>query len=111
MTKSKKLNLAKSKNSELTKAKNLDFVIVQSFRIDFLFLKAKKTFIYLQKTFIKGLIFKHFNLEHHICIETDTLGYIISGILSQITLNYSFSGHVTQRHSTIPSFKSISMFG
>lgn len=52
---------AKSKKSDLVKAKKLNFAKINSFKTDFFTPKAKKAFIYLQKIFIKVLIFYDFN--------------------------------------------------
>ena len=49
--------------------------------------KARLVFTKLRKAFIKAPIFRHFDLECYIWIETDALGYIISGVLSQLTLD------------------------
>ncbi len=87
---SKKSKLTKSKNSDLLKA---NFARVNS-EMDFLTPKTKKAFIHLRKTFTKALILRHFDSECHIRIETDGLGYTISGILSQMTSDQHFSGHV-----------------
>ncbi len=81
----------KSKKSDLSKA---NFARVNS-GTDFLTLKAKQAFIYLRKAFTKALILRHFDPECHIRIETDALGFIIGGVLSQMTSDqYSFD-HVT----------------
>ena len=53
---------------------------------DFLTLGAKLAFTKLRQAFVKALIFHHFNLERHIQIETDAIGYAIGGIFSQLTL-------------------------
>lgn len=47
LAKAKKQNLPKLKKSELAKAKKLDSAMAQTFGMDFLSLKAKKTFMYL----------------------------------------------------------------
>ncbi len=78
MAKSKRPKLAKSKKSDLPRA---NFAKVNS-EINFLTLKAKKAFINLQKAFTKAPIFKRFDPEYHIRIETNALGYAISGVLS-----------------------------
>ena len=49
---------------------------------NFLTPNAKKAFNYLQLAFIKASILRHFDLESHIQIETDALGYAISRVLS-----------------------------
>ena len=66
------------KKSDLSKAK---FAKVD-FETDFLTPKAKKTFIYLKKTFTKALILRHFDPKYYIQIETNALGYAISRVLS-----------------------------
>ena len=48
-----------------------------NFGMEFLTLKAKKAFS-------KALILYHFDLECHICIETDVSRYTIIGVLSQM---------------------------
>ena len=37
--------------------------------------------------FVETSIVNHFNLEHHILIETNVLGYVIGGIFSELILN------------------------
>lgn len=37
--------------------------------------------------FVKTLILNHFDSEYYICIKTDTSGYAISEIFSQLTLD------------------------
>ncbi len=66
-----------------------------NFGTDFLSPRAKKAFIHLRKAFTKALIFRHFDPERHIWIETDASGYAIGGVLSQMTLDQHSSGHVT----------------
>lgn len=73
------IKIAKSKKPKLTK--------FNSSKTNFLTLKAKETFIYLQKVFTKALILRHFDPKCYIYIKTNTSGYIISEILSQINLN------------------------
>ena len=43
---------------------------------------AKRAFTKLRQAFTKALILKHFDLECHIRIETDTSGYAIGRVLS-----------------------------
>ena len=81
-------NLAQSKSGKLTKSKKLDLPNAKAHcATDFLLLKVKKTFIYLQKAFIKAPILTHFDLKRHILIETNALEYIISRVFSQQTLD------------------------
>ncbi len=87
--------MAKLKKPKLTKTIKSDFTKTNFFGIDFLTPEAKKAFIYQQKAFTKALILRHFDPKCYIQIETDTLGYAIDGILSQIILDPHFSDHVT----------------
>ncbi len=48
---------------------------------------TRKTFTELRQAFVEALILNHFNPECHIRIETNALGYAISGIFSQLTLD------------------------
>ena len=48
----------------------------------FLIPNGKKVFLYLRQTFIKTLIFWHFDLESHIQIKTDVLGYVIGRVFN-----------------------------
>ncbi len=41
----------------------------------------------MRQVFVKALIPNHFDPERHIRIETDAVGYAISGIFSQLTLD------------------------
>ena len=55
--------------------------------LDFLTLGAKLVFTELRQVFVKAPILHHFDLECYIHIKTDTSGYAIGGVLSQLTLN------------------------
>ncbi len=55
--------------------------------MDYLTPKAKKAFIYLQKFFTKTPIFRYYDSEYYIRIETDVLGYAIGRVLNQMTSN------------------------
>lgn len=91
---------------KLTKLKNPKWTKSNFFKMDFLILEAKEVFIYLQKTFTKTPILKHFNLECHIYIKINTLEYIISKILGQITLNQLFSNYINHKNLEAKFFKS-----
>ena len=65
---------------------------------EFLILEVKKTFIYLQKVFTKELILEYFDPESHLWIETNTLRYTISRVLSQMTLNQLSSNLVIHKN-------------
>ncbi len=80
------VKLAKSKKSNFAKA---------NFGMGFLTPGAKEAFIHLQKAFTKAPILRHFDQECHIQIETDALGYVIGGVLSQMTSDQHSSGHMT----------------
>ncbi len=88
---------AESKKPKLTKSKKSDLPKANS-GTDFLTPEAKKAFIYLQKTFTKAPILRHFDPECHIRIETNALEYAIGGFQSQMTSNQHFSGHVTHEN-------------
>ena len=47
---------------------------------------VKQAFTQLRQAFTKAPILQHFDPECHIRIETDVSGYVMSGILSQLTL-------------------------
>ena len=96
MAKSKKLKLTKFKKLNLIKVQN--FAKTNFFETNFLTFKAKKTFIYLQNTFTKVLIFYHFDLKYHICIKINTSKYVIDKFLSQITLNQLFFNYITHKN-------------
>ena len=55
-------------------------------RLDFLIPGARLAFTKLRQTFIKALILHHFDLECHIWVETNILGYAIGGIFSELIL-------------------------
>lgn len=56
----------------------------KAIKIDFLIFEAKKTFIHLQKTFIKALILKYFDSKYYIYIETNALGFVKKIILAKM---------------------------
>lgn len=97
MAKVKKPNFAKSKKPNLTKAKKREFITIHSSKMSFLTPKAKKTFIYLQKTITQILILCYLDPKCHIYIETDALRYAISKVLSQITLEQHSSNYVIHK--------------
>ena len=51
---------------KLAKFKKPIFAKVNSFKTYFFTIGAKRAFIYVKKVFIKALILRNFNLEHHI---------------------------------------------
>lgn len=87
--------MVKSKKSTLLK----DFKKTNFIRIDFFISEAKKTFIHLQETLTKILVFCYFDLECLICIETDVLGYAIGRVLNQMISDQHFSNYITYKYS------------
>lgn len=83
LTTQKELNLTKFKKPDLTKAKKSDFANTNSLGIDFLFLKVKKTLIYLQKAFTKIPILYYFDPKYYIPIKINISGYSISEVLNK----------------------------
>ena len=55
--------------------------------LGFLTSGARKAFTKLRQAFIKALIFHHFDPERHIRVEIDALGYAISRVFNQLTLD------------------------
>ncbi len=88
------------------KSKKPNFVKNNSSKTEFLILRAKKAFIYLRKAFTKAPIYWHFNPKRYIHIETDALGYAISGVLSQIIWDQHSSSYVTYKDSNSDFSKS-----
>ena len=68
-----------AKKIEASRAKNLN-----NQSRAFFTLRARKTFTKLKQMFVNTPILNHFDLEHYIEIETNTLGYTIDAILSQL---------------------------
>ena len=62
----------------------------------FLTPNTRPAFNRLQLAFIKAPILWHFDPECHIWIETDTLGYAIGGVLSQLTFGTNLDEIVTK---------------
>lgn len=77
-----------SKIAKWTKFKKPDFVKTSSI---FFFSGLKKI------SFIKILIFKHFDQKCHICMKIDSLAYVIGWIFSQRTSNQQFSYYMTYK--------------
>ena len=64
----------------------------------FLTPEARSAFNRLRLAFTKALILRHFDPEYHIRIKTDTLGYAIGGVLSQLASGTSPDGVVTKTY-------------
>ena len=88
--KSAKLRKKLSKNGNLpnfdTKENESSFLIPNTWIV----------FNHLWLAFTKDSILQHFDPECHIWIETDILGYIIGGVLSQLTFKTRPDGVVTK---------------
>ena len=80
-------NLSKSKKSENTKSEK-QMRIGATGEPTFLTLGTKEAFNQLRQAFTKAPIFRYFDLECHIRIETDAFGYTIGEVLSQPTSNH-----------------------
>ena len=79
----KSQNLAKSRK-KLSKSGNSTNSNAIEYKKKILTTDARTAFYCLQLTFIEASILWHFDLECHIWIETNALGYIIYGVLSQL---------------------------
>lgn len=53
----------------------------------FFTLEARLVFIESRKAFIKAPIFYYLDPKYNIWIETDTSGYVVRGVLSQLVLD------------------------
>ena len=72
------------KSRKLTRVPNIEAIGEPNFLTS----DAKEAFNHLRLAFIKAPILRHFDLKSHIRIETDTSGYAIGGVLSQLNLDY-----------------------
>ena len=75
------------KVQKTSKSKNLSKSKKTVGSSDFFTPKAKLAFTKLKQAFFKALILYHFDLKRYIWIRMDVLGYVIGGVLSQLTLN------------------------
>ena len=91
----KSWNLAKS-GKKLSKSGNSTNFNITKDGPKFLILNARTAFNCLRLAFTEAPILQHFDPECHIKIETDTLGYAISGMLSQLTSKTNLDGVVTK---------------
>ena len=92
---SKSQNLAKSKK-KLSKSGNSTNSDAIKDKPKFLTPDARAAFNRLQLAFTEAPILWHFDLECHIWIETDALGYAIDEVLSQLTSKTNPDGVVTK---------------
>ena len=65
---------------------------------------TKNAFNQLKQVFTKAPILQHFDLECHIRIETNALGYAIRGVLNQLTSDHLISGQ-GQWHPVVYFFR------
>ena len=85
-----------AKSKKLSKSRNLPNFDAKNSEPSFLIPKARAAFNHLWLAFIKAPILWHFNLEYHIWIKTDTLGYAIGGVLSQLVSRTKPDGIITK---------------
>ena len=81
-------NQAKSTKSKiLIKSKNHDFPksMIEKAGTGFLTSKARQAFTQLRQAFVEAPILHHFDPKSHIQIETNVSGYVIGGVLSQLS--------------------------
>ena len=83
----RKKNQKTSKSKNLTKSKKLCKSKKMVRSLDFLTPRARLAFTKLRQVFVKAPILHHFDSKRHIWVEMDKLGYSISGIFSQLTLD------------------------
>ena len=74
-------NEIRKKVQKLFKSKN-SFKSKKIIGSNFLTPRVKLAFTKLRQVFLKVLILHHFDLERHIRIKTNALGYAIGGVLS-----------------------------
>ena len=84
------------KSKKLSKSRNSPNSNVTEAGPSFLTPNAKTTFNCLWLAFIKAPILWHFDPECHIWIKTNASGYIIGGVLSQLTSGTSLDRVVTK---------------
>ena len=80
-------NLSKSKKSKNTKS-GIQTRIGATGEPTFLTPGAREAFNQLRQAFTEAPILRHFDPECHIRIETDASGYVIGGVLSQLTSDH-----------------------
>ena len=80
----------------MAKSRNLPNFGATKSGLSFLTSKAGAIFNRLRLAFNKASILWHFNLECHIWIETNALGYVIGGVLSQLAFKTRPDGVVTK---------------
>ena len=90
----KSQNLAKSKKQ--SKSRNLLKFNATEAGLSFLTSKARAAVNRLRLAFTKAPIFRYFDPEYHIWIETNASGYVIGGILSQLASGTSLDRVVTK---------------
>ena len=83
-------------SKKLTKSKNQTKIGNSNDSEEFKFLnsKAKEAFNRLRQAFTKALIFRHFDLQCYIRMETNASGYAIKRVLSQLIPNQLTLGEI-----------------
>ena len=74
-----------SKNEEKSAKSDFIKLVRKAEELSFLTPNTKQVFTQLRQAFTEAPIFRHFDSERYIRIETDTFGYAIGGFLSQMT--------------------------
>ena len=105
LTKSQKLSklekLKGEKSKKLSKIGNSSNFNAMKVKPSFLTSNARTTFNHLQLIFTQAPILWQFDLEYYIWIETDILGYAISGIFGQQTSRTSLNRVVTKANLSL----------
>ena len=110
----KSQKLSKSKKSKAKKLKkpskseNSSNFDTKNSEPSFLTPKAKLALNRLWLTFIKVPILQHFDLEYHIWIKTEVLGYTIGGVLYQLASKTRLDGVITK--TNLEQWHSIAFF-
>ena len=82
-------NLSKSKKSKNTKSKIPTYTNIGAMGEPiFLIFGAKEAFNQLWQAFIEALILQYFDPECHIRIETNSSGYVIGRVLSELSSDW-----------------------
>ena len=95
----KRKNWAKTTKSKiLVKSKNHDFSKSrpEEAGTGFFTPETRLAFIQLRQAFVKTPILYYLDPESHIWIETDALGYVIGGVLNQLSSRVRPDGVVTK---------------
>ena len=90
-------NLSKSKKSKDAKS-GIQTCLGATGEPTFQTPDVRETFNQLRQAFSEARILRYFDLECHIQIEIEASGYVIEGVLSQLTSNYLTSNRANGTH-------------